>query len=413
MKKGKLCFYLVATALAIAKPTAAKTPPPIVAIFDVEDKGAGLSRELRDRLGDYLAMSVAATGAYQVVPRDQLKMRLVTQKRRSYKNCYDQTCQIEIGKEMAAQKSLSTIVMKLGSRCMVTAVLFDLRKATSEGGASTEGGCSEDAIVDSIKTLVSKLVVEKAGRAEKETRSNRQPKPQGSSDFPRNSDPLEAEKLVEKSKIVKLDESNEPPAETGSDSDEVGFSGYSLVGLCYKDGFGGGAFYYCDEGNVYGWHSSFVNIFFTFTEGSAHGFQMGAINYVKDSMKGLQWGALVNYIGGNLKGASSAAVIRVKGKSTGILMGLANYTGVVTGLDAGWIFSYTPSLTGIQLGLVNHAGEVKGAQIGVIYNYARTLNGVQIGIINVTQKLVGIQIGLINVAIQNKVPFMPIVLIGW
>jgi hypothetical protein len=130
---------------------------PVVAVFDIEDKGAGLSDAVRSRLSEYLAMQLASTGAFQVVPRDQLKERLATKKRESYRDCYARSCQIEIGRELAAQKSLSTMVVKLGSRCVVTAVLFDLLKAASEGGASAKGGCSEDGIVTSLERMVRQL----------------------------------------------------------------------------------------------------------------------------------------------------------------------------------------------------------------------------------------------------------------
>ena len=136
----------------------AQDKKPIVAVFDIEDKGARLPKQLRIRLSDYLAMKLAATGKYQVVPRDQIKKRLVKQKRKSYRACFKQTCQIEIGKELAAQKSLSTAVIKLGSKCTVTTVLYDLRRATSEGGASAKGGCKEDEIVVSLETMVRKLI---------------------------------------------------------------------------------------------------------------------------------------------------------------------------------------------------------------------------------------------------------------
>ena len=147
----------------VASRAHAQGKKPIVAVFTIEDKGAKLKKKLRERLSDYLAMTLAATGKYRVVPRDQLKKRLVAQKKRSYKRCYDQSCQIEIGKELAAQKSLTTVIMKLGSKCMVTSVLYNLRTAASEGGASAEGGCSEDAIVGSIKKNVAKLVLVKKG----------------------------------------------------------------------------------------------------------------------------------------------------------------------------------------------------------------------------------------------------------
>lgn len=130
----------------------------IIAVFNIEDRGAKLAKATLLRLSDYLAVKIAATGAYQVIPRDKLKERLVRQKRSSYKQCYAQSCQIEIGKELAAQKSLSTMVVKLGSKCNVTSVLYDLRKAASEGGASASGRCDEDGIVASLETVVRKLV---------------------------------------------------------------------------------------------------------------------------------------------------------------------------------------------------------------------------------------------------------------
>ncbi|MFH1130635.1 MAG: PEGA domain-containing protein, partial [Pseudomonadota bacterium] len=130
---------------------------PIVAVFDVQFEGVNLSPGMQGRLSDYLAMRLADTGNYLVVPRDRMKERLATEKKNSYKSCFDQSCQIEIGKEMSAQKSLSTTVAKLGSRCMVTSVMYDLRKSTSEGGASVDGKCSEDDIVQSIQRIVLKL----------------------------------------------------------------------------------------------------------------------------------------------------------------------------------------------------------------------------------------------------------------
>jgi hypothetical protein len=141
----------------VAAPTAEARKPPLVAVFDIKDGGAGLTASLRRRLSDYLSLQLAATATYQVVPRDEIKKRLSAQKKASYKACYSQSCHIEIGKELAAQKSLATTIVKLGTVCTVTSVLFDLRKAASEGGASAEGKCDQGSLVRSIKTIVRKL----------------------------------------------------------------------------------------------------------------------------------------------------------------------------------------------------------------------------------------------------------------
>jgi hypothetical protein len=140
----------------------ARLQQPIVAVFDIVNEGAALEPTVLGRLSNYLASSLAATGAYQVVPRDKLKRRLVAQKKDSYKQCYDRSCQIEIGRELAAQKTLSTTIVKLGAKCKVTMVFYDLRTAASEGGARRGGGCSEDAIVAMIEGIVSSLVKKKS-----------------------------------------------------------------------------------------------------------------------------------------------------------------------------------------------------------------------------------------------------------
>jgi len=150
-----LTLWLVA---AWAPHTAqAQARKPIVAVFDIEARRVRLASDVLSVLSDYLATSLTATGRYQVVPRDQLKKRLVQQKKKSFRNCYAQSCQIEIGKELAANKILATQVMKIGKLCVVSATVYDLKKATMERGATAEGKCDEQAIMTSLKSVVSKL----------------------------------------------------------------------------------------------------------------------------------------------------------------------------------------------------------------------------------------------------------------
>jgi hypothetical protein len=75
----------------------------------------------------------------------------------SHKECYDQACQIELGKELAAEKTLATKILKLGTRCTVNIALYDLRKAASEDAATTTGKCDEDGLMDSLNVVVGKI----------------------------------------------------------------------------------------------------------------------------------------------------------------------------------------------------------------------------------------------------------------
>ena len=154
----------IAAAVAATTPTTDAPPPrraaspsSVVAVFDIDVRGQSLDSQLVTRMSDYLAMRLATQKKFSVVPRDQLRSRLRDQKKESYDRCFDQSCQIEIGKELAAEKSLSSAIVRFGRECKVTAVLYDLRTAASEGGATASGECGENALVSSLEEVVRKL----------------------------------------------------------------------------------------------------------------------------------------------------------------------------------------------------------------------------------------------------------------
>ncbi len=112
-------------ALSLICPAEAFADGTVVLVFDIEDKGSGLGPVALDRMTEYLTDRVAAGGAYRVVPRSQLKERLTATKSNSYQPCYEASCQIEIGKELAAQQTLSARIIRLGSRCTVSSSIYD------------------------------------------------------------------------------------------------------------------------------------------------------------------------------------------------------------------------------------------------------------------------------------------------
>jgi hypothetical protein len=154
-----LCIFLLAAALMCAgtQTLAAEPEKPIIVVFNIEAKGVKLTPRALSTLSDYLATRLAATGAFQVVPREEIRKRLQEQKKSSYRECYDNACQIELGRELAAQKSLSTQLMRIGKRCVLTSNLYDLKRAATEKGATAESGCSEEALMASINLLVERL----------------------------------------------------------------------------------------------------------------------------------------------------------------------------------------------------------------------------------------------------------------
>lgn len=152
--------FLLVSVLLVTLPGSAlaEVGAPIIAVFNIETRGAVLAPGVIDNLSEYLATRLTESGKYQAIPRDTLKARLVEQKRASYQQCYDQSCQIELGREMAAQKTLATRVAKLGGRCTVSMNVYDLAKAASEAAATASGPCSEEGIVASLEQALARLV---------------------------------------------------------------------------------------------------------------------------------------------------------------------------------------------------------------------------------------------------------------
>jgi len=161
-------IWLVTTLIALhGGPTLAQEPGlahgaqggkrPVVAVFDVvahafrwidDDRGTRLTNHLVDQ--------VAGSGRYEVVPRVRLKRLLARQNRSS--SCNDRACHVAIGRQLKADKSLTSELLKLGRRCVVELTLYDLRRATREAAGKAGSTCKEDDLLRSIREAVKRLV---------------------------------------------------------------------------------------------------------------------------------------------------------------------------------------------------------------------------------------------------------------
>lgn len=159
MPRARVVSLLLTLSFAHPRESGAEEKKPIVAVFELEARGLKLTPTLLGSLTSYLASRLTESGEYEVVPQDRLKLAIAGKKKDSYKHCYAQSCQIEIGQELAANRALATQVMKVGTQCIVTCNLYDLRRATSGRAATARGSCSEDGISASLDAVVAKLAV--------------------------------------------------------------------------------------------------------------------------------------------------------------------------------------------------------------------------------------------------------------
>lgn len=130
---------------------------PIVAVFDIEDRTARVAAEDLAQLSHFLTSKVAEGGMFSVIPGAQIKRRLVQEKINSYKDCYDQQCQIEIGRELAANKSLATQIIQFGDRCIVVSTLYDLKRVATVAAASERSSCALESLVAAVEKITSAL----------------------------------------------------------------------------------------------------------------------------------------------------------------------------------------------------------------------------------------------------------------
>ena len=141
----------------VAKRIRNKNRKTIIAVFNIEDVTKRFKKSTTKQLTEYLSARLTEVAGYKVLPRKQIQKRLVREKRRGYKSCYDETCQIEMGKALAAHKSLATKLLRIGDRCAITSNILDLRTESSEKAASLETDCSTNSLLNGIRRIVAKL----------------------------------------------------------------------------------------------------------------------------------------------------------------------------------------------------------------------------------------------------------------
>jgi len=139
------------------KPRARNQALPIMAVFEVQSPTNSFDRKILAQLTDYITMGLAERRAFRVVPKQQLKQELSARKKSSYGSCFDESCQIELGKAVAAEKLMTPKVLKFGEKCALSAAIYDLRTETTDRSAAVRTKCATDALLDAADKLIRKL----------------------------------------------------------------------------------------------------------------------------------------------------------------------------------------------------------------------------------------------------------------
>ena len=88
---------------------------------------------------------------------EQLSLTRQAEKQASDSKCQSQACRLGIGRELSAQKTLSTKIARLDDKCQVSMVLTDLRSATVEAGGVAQAACTTGALTQALDQAVERL----------------------------------------------------------------------------------------------------------------------------------------------------------------------------------------------------------------------------------------------------------------
>jgi hypothetical protein len=172
--RAHLLGFILASLLLAGTGRAQEAKPSVVAVFRIENRGSPLTDQELVSLTDYLGTRLGERGQYRIIPRDEIRARLTAEKKKSFKECVDQSCQIEIGRELAAEFTVSSTIGRVGKLCLITASIYDLRKAATAKTATAKGPCQVEDLVNAIEEVADKLQGE---RIAQKPRPERGPEP--------------------------------------------------------------------------------------------------------------------------------------------------------------------------------------------------------------------------------------------
>lgn len=171
-----------------------------------------------------------------------------------------------------------------------------------------------------------------------------------------------------------------------------------------------------------------VNLFYSDAP-KMYGVDVGGLaELTRDTAMGLLVGGLANVAFEDVYGLRATLGFNYCEKGIyGADVGLAGFRDSVHGLDVELLGAYQRAICGMQVtglanisaeesyglnvaGLANLAKTAYGLQLAILFNYTQELHGAQISLINYTEDCPsGFQIGLVNIILQNRLKFLPIV----
>ena len=181
----KIIFHFLLFLISVQLFASENDEKPLLAVMDIEDKTGEFYNSV-DGATEYLRNALIRSNKFFVVAESRQRAKMQELKEASYQGCYDENCQLKLGKELAADTILVTTINSLSDHYEIVSTLIDLEKGVHIKSALVTFEENES-LHSALKDISDQITGRKISGSEKidRYRANRRKK---TDDYLRNSD---------------------------------------------------------------------------------------------------------------------------------------------------------------------------------------------------------------------------------
>jgi hypothetical protein len=148
-------FFL--TTLPLPAQQATPAEKPFIAVLDFQVSGGDLPKDIGTTVADKIREVLAGTGKYRIVNRGDIE-KIMAEIRFSQSGLCDQSCELEVAKQLSAQLIITGRITKLSAKeCKIFAQLTDVTTGEILKPASDTGGCDTASIESGAENVAMDL----------------------------------------------------------------------------------------------------------------------------------------------------------------------------------------------------------------------------------------------------------------
>ncbi len=140
---------------------------PKLAVMEIEDRTGTLEQRFIESGTGLLRAHLSSSGEFIVIDKgrqaDAIKKMVKQEKKESYKQCYDSSCQIPLGQALSADTILRSTVSELGGVYSLAVEMVDLAKEATVKAGNADFDGSAKGLRSAVQSVVSQLTGQSTG----------------------------------------------------------------------------------------------------------------------------------------------------------------------------------------------------------------------------------------------------------